>query len=150
MEGVREFLESSTIHGLIYISTTGTRLTILFWFLVVLGGFTASYVFISNSFYSWEKSPISTSIETFPISNVTFPLVSVCPPKGTNTALNLDILKFENKSISNSVRSKLLKYAGWWLQDEQFKTVSEEEKAFKETRHYRNLYEGISWHTLSR
>ena len=93
MEGVREFLESSTIHGLIYISSSGTRLTKLFRFLVVVSGFTAAFVLINNSFHSWEKSPISISIETFPFSNITFPCLSVCPPRGQILHSHLEIWK---------------------------------------------------------
>ena len=103
MDGIKEFLESSAIHGLTYISTTRTALSKVFWIFVVVCGFITAFVLIDRSFVAWEKSPIATSIETFPISNVTFPRVTVCPPKGTNTALNYDLWKSENRTLSKAV-----------------------------------------------
>ena len=80
MEGVRELLESSTIHGLTYISTTRGSLKVI-WILIVISGFFTAGIFINNAFLDWEKSPIETSIETFPISDAYFPKIIVCPPK---------------------------------------------------------------------
>ena len=81
MEGVKEFLESSTIHGLTYISTSRNSLIRILWIVVVISGFITAGMFINNAFMDWEKSPIETSIETFPISEVHFPKIVVCPPK---------------------------------------------------------------------
>ena len=81
MEGIQEFLESSTIHGLAHISATRNKLNQLFWILIVILGFLAAGFLINNAFLDWEKSPIETSIETFPISDVYFPTIVVCPPK---------------------------------------------------------------------
>ena len=92
MEGVRTFLESSTIHGLVYIATTKKSLAKIFWILVVIGGFTGAGVMIYNSFQSWNDSPIKTTIETLPITEITFPKVTVCPPKNTYTDLNYDLM----------------------------------------------------------
>ena len=38
-------------------------------------------------------------METFPISEVPFPEVIVCPPLGSNTALNYDLMTAENITI---------------------------------------------------
>ena len=72
MENVTNFLESSTIHGLAYISN-GRKHVRLFWILVVVGGFTGVGVLIYSSFKSWEESPVKTTIETHPITEITFP-----------------------------------------------------------------------------
>ena len=90
MEGVRTFLESSTIHGLTYVSTT-RKYVRLFWIFVVIGGFVGASLLIKESFDSWSESPIKTTIETLPISEITFPKVTVCPPKNTFTDLNYDL-----------------------------------------------------------
>ena len=108
MEGVRELLESSTIHGLTYISTIKTPIFKLFWVAVVLCGFTTTAFLISNAFSDWAESPIGTSIETFPIRKAEFPRVTVCPPKGTNTALNLDLTKADNSTLNETKRVKLV------------------------------------------
>ena len=82
MDGVRTFLESSTIHGLAYISTT-KRLVKLFWIGIVIAGFLGAAIMIYQSFQSWKESPVKTTLETLPIKNITFPKVTVCPPKKT-------------------------------------------------------------------
>ena len=86
MEVVRTFLESSTIHGVGYISSTRKN-SRLFWIFVVILGFTGAGLLIRSSFTSWSESPIKTTIETLPISEITLPKVTVCPPKNTFTNL---------------------------------------------------------------
>ena len=95
MEEVTTFLESSTIHGLTYISTT-RKYVRLFWLLVVVTGFSGAGYLIRESFVSWSESPIKTTIETLPISDIMFPKVTVCPPKNTFTDLNYDLMMTEN------------------------------------------------------
>ena len=91
MENFSNFLESSTIHGLAYIAT-GRKYIRLFWVLVVIGGFTGAGYMIYQSFDSWAESPIKTTIETLPISDVSFPKVALCPPKKTYLDLNYHFL----------------------------------------------------------
>ena len=81
MENFRNFLESSTIHGLIYISSSKKHIERLFWILIVIGGFTCSGVLIYQSFDTWAETPITTTIETLPIEDIIFPTVTVCPPR---------------------------------------------------------------------
>ena len=49
MDGLRSFLEASTIHGLVYISTTKKFIKI-FWILVVTLGFTVACYMIREAF----------------------------------------------------------------------------------------------------
>ena len=100
MEGVKTFLETSTIHGLTYISTT-RKYTRIFWILTVLAGFIGASLLIKESFDSWSEFPIKTTIETLPISEIRFPKVTVCPPKKTFTDLNYDLIITENVTLSN-------------------------------------------------
>ena len=72
MENVKNFLESSTIHGLAYIAT-GRKHVRLFWLLIVITGFTGAGFLIHTSFKSWADSPVKTTIETLPITEITFP-----------------------------------------------------------------------------
>ena len=78
--GLKEYLESSSIHGLAYIAGT-RRLVRLFWICTVAAGLSFAGYLIHDSVTGWAESPISTDIETFPIDRVKFPLVTVCPPK---------------------------------------------------------------------
>ena len=110
MEGVRTFLESSTIHGLTYISTT-RKYARLFWTLVVITGFLVAGYLIHESFDSWSESPVKTTVETLPIADIRFPKVTVCPPKNTFTDLNYDLMMTENVTLRQEMRDEMFKYA---------------------------------------
>ena len=96
----QSFLEHSTIHGLAYIALEKQSIAKLIWVIIVFIGFTVAGFLIFDSAKSWEESPISTSVETRPISEVQFPEVTVCPPIGSNTALNLDIVNLRENGLS--------------------------------------------------
>ena len=110
MENIRDFLEASTIHGLTYIAST-RKLVRAFWILVVITGFSGAAVLIHMSFQAWEESPISTTIETIPITELTFPKVTVCPPKNSYTDLNYDLMMINNRTLQKTPRDELTNYA---------------------------------------
>ena len=66
----REFLETSTIHGLQHIGGEKQKLAKLIWVVIVVCGFSIAAVLIMDSVKGWEESPVSTSVETLPISEV--------------------------------------------------------------------------------
>merc|ERR1711994_1092728 len=103
-----EFLESSTIHGFVYISTSKTILAKLLWICIIALGFGTAGYLIYDSFNDWAESPTVTSVETFPISQLPFPEVTVCPPVGSNTALNYDLMIADNITIDNETRNELV------------------------------------------
>ena len=109
MRAFKEFLESSTIHGLVYIATT-RQLVRLFWLGVVIAGFTGSFLLIQQSFTSWADSPVSTTIETLPITEMDFPKVTVCPPRNSFTNLNYDLLRVENRTLDEETKLELLDF----------------------------------------
>ena len=109
MEGVREFLESSTVHGLNYISTTRNKIGRIFWIAIIFFGFSAAGYLITKAFKDWKKYPIESSIQTYPIKEVRFPTVTVCPPK-----VPFDLLHFEMCQIRIvSYTIKEPKYVFW-------------------------------------
>ncbi len=110
MKSISTFLESSTIHGLNYISTT-RKYARVFWILVVFSGFTGAGYLIQTSFQSWADSPIKTTIETLPIDEIKFPKVTVCPPKNTYTDLNDDLMLAENFTLTDEMRDELTDYS---------------------------------------
>ena len=79
MDQCKAFLESSTIHGVVYISTS-KGFSRLFWSMVIVCGFATAYMMISHSMMEWRQSPVSTSTETVSITEVKFPPIVVCPP----------------------------------------------------------------------
>ena len=109
MEEFIKFLESSTIHGLSHIASSRRCLRV-FWIAVVVTCFIIAGGIIQNSVLSWEETPVVTTIETLPITEVTFPLVTVCPPRNRLTNLNYDLLSLKNAGINNSTKTKRLSY----------------------------------------
>ena len=109
MEGVTTFLESSTMHGLGYIPRT-RKYARLFWILVVLAGFSTAGYLIQQSFQSWAESPVKTTVETLPISEITFPKITVCPPRNTFTDLNYDLMAIENDTLDIEIGNNAVEY----------------------------------------
>ena len=95
METVKEFFEVTTIHGLYHVSKTKS-LRRFFWTVTSIAGFISAFSMIYESFQNFSKNPISTTIETFPISKVPFPPITVCPVKNTLTNLNYDLVNSQN------------------------------------------------------
>ena len=143
MEGFRNFLESSTIHGLTYISTT-KRLIKLFWILVVIGGFTGAGVLIYQSFQTWDESPVTTTVETSHIKDIKFPKVTVCPPKNTYTDLNYDLNMNENLTISSATRKKLNDYAVELLNKYLYERAIRNLSMLQDNNRYYNWYHGLT------
>ena len=143
MEGVRTFLESSTIHGLTYISTT-RKYARLFWILVVITGFVGASLLIKESFDSWSKSPVKTTIKTLPISGIKLPKVTVCPPKNTYTDLNYDLMMTENITVTEKMRDDMFKYALEVINENVSQNVwNKLHKLHEEDRFY-NWYHGYT------
>ena len=110
METVRTYLESGSINGLNHIAAT-KKWDRLFWILVVNGGFMISTFLIVEMYMAWGDNPIRTDVDTLPMSELRFPKVTVCPPKGTFTDLNYDIKRAEKKNLTLKEREVLSEYA---------------------------------------
>ena len=143
MEAFNNFLESSTIHGLSYISTT-RKYVRLFWILVVITGFTGAGVLIYQSFQAWEDSPVSTTIETLPIAEITLPKVTVCPPKNTFTNLNYDIMMAKNIFLDNATRNELFFDTVDMIQIHNFKDIMFNISHLEEENRFFNWYKGYT------
>ena len=143
MENIRKFLECSSIHGLAYISTTG-KYEKIFWTIVVVIGFTGAGVLIHRSFKSWENTPVSTTIETHSITDITFPRITVCPPKNTYTNLNYDLMMTENMTLRNDTRQELANYAMELLYDQLHDTVMLNLSKLQDNDRYNNWYQGYT------
>ena len=141
---LKEFLENSTIHGMVFISTSSSRLVKLFWFLVVATGFSCSIFLIVNNLTAWERSPISTTISTLPIRDVEFPAVIVCPPPNTFTGLHLDLEMTRNIKLDNVTLQTLLDFIPNAVFDASFETKYEKFLSFTEENRFMNWYLGYS------
>ena len=143
MENLTTFFESSTIHGLAYIAT-GKRNVRLFWILVVIAGFSGAVALIYTSFQSWDESPVKTTIETLPITEITFPKVTVCPPKNTYTDLNYDLMMTENMTLDNDTRNELTNYAVEMLYDHLLDNIMRSMSKLEEDNRYYKWYHGYT------
>ena len=141
MEVFRQFLETSTIHGLSYISSTRT-LSRVFWTSVVIAGFSSAGVMIYQSFSDWEENPITTKIETLPITEVTFPKITVCPPQNTYTNLNFDIVTNGNTNVSEETKRTLVHKLGEKILDLEANYTKD--LLFNEKNRSENWYFGYS------
>ena len=143
MDYIKTLLESSTVHGLAHIPST-KKLVRLFWILVVILGFSGAGILIYQSFDDWNKNPVTTTIETLPIAEASFPKVTVCPPRNTLLDLNYHFLTIRNKTLPETTRIKLLEHFADHFQQKDFKNTFESIGKIKEKDSYRNWYTGLT------
>jgi len=143
MEYIHTFLESSTIHGFQYIST-GKKYSRIFWILVVIAGFIGAGILIYTSFQSWDESPVKTTIETLPIAEITFPKVTVCPPKDTYTNLNYGLSMTENMTLDNDTRKELANFAFSKLHQNVYAASVKNLSILEDNDRYYNWYHGYT------
>ena len=62
-------------------------------------------------------------IETLPISQITFPNVTVCPPRDLFLNLNQDIKNSEKVKLTENIRNELLDFALDVIQDQYYKEM---------------------------
>ena len=105
MDVVTEFLENSSIAGVGLIAQTRASRKV-FWVCVVISGFTAASMLILQNFENWAENPVITTVETLPITKITFPKVTVCPPPNTQTNLNYDLIKAGNMTLLDDFEGK--------------------------------------------
>ena len=111
---------------------------------MILLGFTGAGVLIYQSFQGWHDNPITTTIETRPITDIVFPKVTVCPPKDTYTDLNFDLKMPENMTLDNDTRNKLLNYALELLYNKLHDTIMTNLSKLEEDDRYYNWYHGYT------
>ena len=105
---VTDFLETSTIHGLVHISLAKSKVARFAWVAIVVACFGVAIHMITSSYKDWEESPVSTTITTHPITELEFPTVTVCPPRGSNTALNHLLRVVKDLNFTEQERQQLL------------------------------------------
>ena len=105
MKLLEEFLSTSTIHGTAQISHRANSPLIKgAWVAIVTLCFAFAVFLISSSYTDWNKSPVSSVTTTRPISDLDFPDVTVCPPKGSNTGLNQALEQVTEEKLTPGLR----------------------------------------------
>ena len=149
MDGVTEFLNSSTIHGLSHISTARNLAMKVVWAILVMGSFVTAAFIICNSFDAWEKSPVITSSGINHISKLKFPKVTVCPPLGTNTGLNEVLEKSRYITLLPWMTADLAAYSKYWLaQDEYHLEFVDEMISFTNIDNIKNYCKAVTGFSL--
>ena len=92
----------------------------------------------------WQASPIDTSISTHPISELGFPAVTVCPPDGSNTALNYDLIRSGNISLTKKERQSLLVMARSLLIDKPSSDFVKMARALSNEKNIPQVYDDNS------
>ena len=138
---LKEYLESSTIHGLAFISSPKSIIR-LFWLCVVVAGFSVSGYLISKSIRNWNESPVKTTIDTLPINDISLPKISVCPPMNKLTTLNYDLKRAEKMTIAKETRERLFDHGIGLLQEYYFKQLLEDLAIVGKEERYLSWYQG--------
>ena len=99
---------------------------------------------IYQSFDAWAQSPIKTTIETRPINEITFPKVTICPPKNTYTDLNYNLKMLENLTLDDDTRNNLMDYSAEILNDYLYEEAILNIKKLQDTDRYFNWYHGYT------
>ena len=102
----------------------------------------AGYLILS-SYSDWQESPISSSITTHPIAELDFPTVTVCPPRGSHTALNYDLMKMDNETMIEEDKIYLMQAAYGIFFVNQHLEYAEAMLAATTTENIRNVYDGF-------
>ena len=138
-----EFLESSTIHGLVHISTAKSQTARAAWVAIVVACFATAIYMITGSYKEWQESPVSTTITTHPISELEFPTVTVCPPRGSNTALNHLLEKVKDVNFTEEERQELLDIADEVFIEIPNKEFAKEMAELVSNDHMRRIVDGF-------
>ena len=142
MNLMREFLETSTIHGLTHIATARSPLAKAAWEITVTVSFAFSFYMISTSWVEWDKNPVSTTITTHPIDDLIFPKVTICPPNGSNTVLNYVLERVKKNNLTFEERMQLKNISNNVFVQGPFKKYAEELVASLNHDNLRSLYKG--------
>ena len=143
MEVLKEFLESSTIHGMSYISRNRSCIKFMWIMTVVLWFFSAGFL-ISQSYHNWQMNPIATTIATAPIEQVTYPLIYVCPPRNTFTNLNYDLVNVPDERLEQDYVNELVMLVDEKIQEAELEKALDELDIFEERNKFRNWYFGLT------
>ena len=73
-----------------------------------------------RSYTGWSENPISTTVDYGPITDLPFPLVTVCPPRNTFTSLNLALKAVQNRSLDSKEKKELTRWLPEIIFDSDF------------------------------
>ena len=140
MDVLKDYLEASSLAGLSFISSSNSVWSRSAWIIAVIPSVFFAVYQIDSTFKSWDKNPVSTDIEVLPISGVKLPGITVCPPKGSHTALNYDLIRAKNITLDNKDRQEMIYHAIDLLIDDDVVVANEDMFTYGDMQ--RNILEG--------
>ena len=99
MDVLKQYFETSSLAGLSFIYSSKSIYPKASWITIFCVCIFLSSYFIHDSFNSWDKQPTTATVSIHPISEVDLPGIIVCPPRGSHTGLNYDLLTVKNISM---------------------------------------------------
>ena len=88
-EALKEYADSTTIHGISYIFKNGISiLERIIWIAAVVAGTILATYLSTISYKDWQGSPVSTTLLTTgkPIRDIPFPAITICAQVQTKVA----------------------------------------------------------------
>ena len=109
LQNLYDFFESTTIHGLSYLTNDKSRSTRLIWFIIVITALTVAGYFLSETVAGYNTKFTSTTQETKNVKDYPFPAVTFYPgdansEKGFLRAFlnQFQLTRFEGKIMQNN------------------------------------------------
>ena len=87
---------------------------------------------------------MKTTIETLPITDITFPKVTVCPPKNTYTDLNYHLKRLENTTVDDDTRNDIANSAKEFLYNDLHTMIMKNLSKIEDVNRYYNWYHGFT------
>ena len=141
-------MEASSLAGLSFISSSKSVWARLTWITAFLLSLFLAVYQIDSTFKTWDQNPVSTDIEVLPISGMKLPGITVCPPKGSHTGLNYDLIRAKNITLTTKDRQEMINYAVDQLIIKEAEVYKGFHETFIEEKRQRNWLNGISYITL--
>ena len=95
IDEISSFCNETSAHGFKYLhkGESSGPLTKLIWFILIILGFLLVGVIVYSLVLDWNDNPVITTIDTteFPITNIQFPTITICPSKLCSIILTICI-----------------------------------------------------------
>jgi hypothetical protein len=132
MKPLKQYLTSyfteASLHGLQYLTNGRGILEKAIWAFLIVLNITIAVVFIHTSTVTWISTPVVTSVDLTPLSNLNFPAITLCPQGIDRPAVMDRIMSLTNfadikklVTINANIRSVLYfiarQYSSYRIQD---------------------------------
>ena len=136
---ISDYLRTTSIHGLRYLTTAKNKTIRFIWFVCVLGSFTTAIYIIYLNVLNWENSPsVLTKAQPVLVENeLEMPVATVCPRRPDYRSLIVNFFNkyYDHSDVSSVEINKKLKRLGVAM------AVSEKLQKYSEANNDANPFE---------